>query len=144
MADLSSLLGGIDLSSVLSKALSDPSFAATLAGLASGLRKGGQANPPESEPKPEPKPQPDPSEAVAALLPMLGKLGATPPPPDNGCPKGGGNGGGRKGDPRCSLLLALKPYLSKSRCEAIDRMVQVSKIGGLIGQMPAGKREEPS
>lgn len=139
MADLSSLLGGIDLSSVLSKALSDPSFAATLAGLASGLREGGQANPPESEPKPEPKPQPDPSEAVAALLPMLGKLGATPPPPDNGGPKGG-----RKGDPRCSLLLALKPYLSKSRCEAIDRMVQVSKIGGLIGQMPAGKREEPS
>lgn len=142
MADLSSLLGGIDLSSVLSKALSDPSFAATLAGLASGLREGGQAKPPEPEPKPEPKPQPDPGEAVAALLPMLGKLGATPPPPDKGSPKGGG---GRKGgDPRCSLLLSLKPYLSKSRCEAIDRMVQVSKIGGLIGQMPAGKREEPS
>lgn len=142
MADLSSLLGGIDLSSVLSKALSDPSFAATLAGLASGLREGGQANPPESEPKPEPKPQPAPGEAVAALLPMLGKLGAPPPPPDKGGPKGGG---GRKGgDPRCSLLLSLKPYLSKSRCEAIDRMVQVSKIGGLIGQMPAGKREEPS
>ena len=141
MADLSSILGGIDLSSVLSKALSDPSFAATLAGLASGLREGGQAEP---APKPEPKPQPDPSEAVAALLPMLGKLGAPPPPPDKDSPKGGGNGGGRKGDPRCSLLLSLKPYLSKSRCEVIDRMVQVSKIGGLIGQMPAGKREEPS
>ena len=139
MADLSSLLGGIDLSSVMSKIASDPSFAATLSGLLSGLRDTEQEKAPEPEAKPEPKPQPDPAEAIAALLPMLGKLGG---PHEKGH---GGEGGGKKGgDPRCALLLALKPFLSESRGAAIDRMVQVNKISGLIGRPPAEKRGEPS
>ena len=144
MADLSSVLGGIDLSSVLSKAASDPAISATIASLVSGLRDSGQgqAKPPEpetkaeAEPAPAPSPTPKPDDAIAALLPILGMLGKAPE-------KGGSGGGrGRKGgDPRCALLLALKPYLSESRCAAIDRMVQVSKIGELIGNAPAGKRE---
>lgn len=139
MADLSPLLGGIDLSSVLSKALSDPSFAATLAGLASGLRKGGQAKPPETEPKTGSKSQPDPGEAVTSLLPMLAGLGAPAGRDDH---EGEENRQG--GDPRCGLLLALKPYLSRSRRDAVDKIVRMSKTAGLISRMSAGRREEPS
>ena len=39
-----------------------------------------------------------------------------------------------------ALLLALKPFLSSSRCETVDKIVQVSKIGALLGQ--AGTTEK--
>jgi len=31
-----------------------------------------------------------------------------------------------------ALLLALKPYLSKSRCEAVDRLVELGRIGEIL------------
>lgn len=137
MADLSSVLGGIDLSSVLAKAASDPAIASTLAGLVSGLRQNAQTMPPEPEVKAEPAPAAKPDDAIAALLPMLGMLGKAP---EKGT--AGGDRGKKGGDPRCALLLSLKPYLSESRCAAIDRMIQVGKIGELLGKAPAGRREE--
>jgi len=53
---------------------------------------------------------------------------------------GGKGGGGRKGgggkkqecDKRTALLLALKPYMSPRRCEAIDYFIRINKLGDVI------------
>lgn len=34
-----------------------------------------------------------------------------------------------------ALLLALKPYLSKSRCETIDKLVQIGKVGEIFEKL---------
>lgn len=36
---------------------------------------------------------------------------------------------------RDNLLLALKPFLSPARCEAIDSMIRIAKLGELLGQL---------
>ena len=33
------------------------------------------------------------------------------------------------------LLCAIKPYLSPSRCEAIDQIIRISKMSAIIGQL---------
>ena len=33
------------------------------------------------------------------------------------------------------LLCAIKPYLSSSRCEAIDQRIRISKMSAIIGQL---------
>ena len=48
---------------------------------------------------------------------------------------GGGEGTGGKfqdGDKRLALLMALKPYLSSKRCEAIDYIVKMSKLSQTV------------
>ena len=35
---------------------------------------------------------------------------------------------------RDQLLLALKPFLSQRRCEAIDSMIRIARLGALFGQ----------
>lgn len=60
---------------------------------------------------------------LASLVPMLSRLqsvsGALP----------------RKDDKRECLLLALKPYLSQERCEAIDQMLKISRISDVFKNM---------
>ena len=34
-----------------------------------------------------------------------------------------------------ALLCAIKPYLSHSRCEAIDQIIRISKMSAIIGQL---------
>lgn len=66
-------------------------------------------------------------EAISALAPLLA-----------GFSKGGGGKlplaslAPRGDDPRVCLLLALKPYLSAGRCEAIDTMIRLSAISELL------------
>ena len=38
-------------------------------------------------------------------------------------------------DKRLALLLALKPYLSHERCEAIDYIMKINKLGTLFGSL---------
>ena len=33
------------------------------------------------------------------------------------------------------LLCAIKPYLSPSRCQAIDQIIRISKMSAIIGQL---------
>ena len=64
----------------------------------------------------------------------VGSLGAVLPalkPTD-----GGGKSGkesAHRGSRSCELLRALKPYLSKERCDAIDYMLNLGKIGDILG-----------
>lgn len=47
---------------------------------------------------------------------------------------------GRKSKSRSSeLLCALKPYLSKERCDVIDYMLNFSKLGDLLGAISPKK-----
>lgn len=36
---------------------------------------------------------------------------------------------------RDNLLLALKPFLSPERCQAIDSMLRIAKLGQILGQL---------
>ncbi len=49
----------------------------------------------------------------------------------------GANGG--KGDPRCALLYALKPYMGHGRAEKIDTLVNMLRLADLAGGMLGGK-----
>ena len=68
------------------------------------------------------------------------------PPPDVmrllGPLLSGKSGGFSREIGRCTaLLVALKPYLSKSRCHTVDRIVEIGKLGTLfdrIGGAPKG------
>ena len=72
---------------------------------------------------------PTPSaEAISALAPLLSGL--------SGLKKGGSPS--KSDDPRICLLLALKPYLSASRCEAIDTMIRLSTISEVLRGLPGG------
>ena len=48
-------------------------------------------------------------------------------------------GGGGKGGKGCSrregLLLALKPYLSPSRCEVVDYLIRMGRIQDMLGNL---------
>lgn len=45
----------------------------------------------------------------------------------------GGHGGGRGDGDRCiALLSALKPYMSPRRCEAIDYLIRMNRMGDII------------
>ena len=63
------------------------------------------------------------ADILASLAPMLSRLqssGAALP---------------HKDDRRECLLLALKPYLSRERCDAIDQMLRISRISDVFKNM---------
>lgn len=47
----------------------------------------------------------------------------------------GGDGHNARSDHRACLLAALKPYLCRERCEAIDYMIKLGKISELLKNM---------
>ncbi len=62
---------------------------------------------------------------MAMLAPMLSSLPANTSHP---APKS-------TDDCRNDLLLALKPFLSPERCQAIDTMLRIAKLGTILGQI---------
>ena len=62
------------------------------------------------------------ADMLASLAPMLSRLQ-------------GSSGISHKDDKRECLLCALKPYLSKERCEAIDQMLKISRISDVFKNM---------
>ena len=53
---------------------------------------------------------------MGALGPMLGK-------------------GDAKKDEKTALLLALKPYMSPQRCDAIDKLIMLGRVGEVFKQL---------
>lgn len=43
--------------------------------------------------------------------------------------------GGEKKDEKTALLLALKPYMSPQRCDAIDKLIMLGRIGEVFRQL---------
>jgi len=68
-------------------------------------------------------------EAISAIAPILSGLGSI---------KKGAPPSAKSDDPRICLLLALKPYLSAHRCEAIDTMIRLSTVSEVLRGLPSG------
>lgn len=45
------------------------------------------------------------------------------------------SGSVNKNDPKNALLLALKPFLSEKRQRAVDMLLSLSSLGGMMGQI---------
>jgi len=46
-----------------------------------------------------------------------------------------GKGAGDYKDDKTALLLALKPYMSPQRCDAIDKLIMFGRIGEIMRQL---------
>lgn len=78
---------------------------------------------------------PTEAEGMLGALPpdLLGKLPVLMSalgPMMNGKPGGGGIK-----DDKTTLLLALKPYMSPQRCDAIDKLIMFNRLGEIIRQL---------
>ena len=79
-------------------------------------------------------------QSVSTMAPLLKSFmpGAGGPSRDKGYDKGHGGGDGSFGGKhhgcarREALLLALKPYLSPARCEAVDYFIRLARVGDAI------------
>ena len=128
-----------DISAALNKLLSDPSALANAMSIASSI----MGNLPSEHDAPATEGPPtavaensqeakksdvntaavndtaSPINSLAALAPLLSE--------------------GRKNDPRCALLYALKPYLGHGRADKIDTLVNLLKIADIAGGLLGGK-----
>lgn len=115
--------GGDNLSATISSILSNPEMLSMITSMASTLKG-------ESTTKEEKAPEEAPSEVEASL---------TTPTPDKKLPEMLAtiapllsHSGPRSDDKRAHLLLALKPYLSSGRCEAIDYIIKFSNLSEIL------------
>ena len=118
-------------STALNGILSNPEMMSMISSMASKLK--GESSPPaEEQPAPppeEPRPVSDdnPPAALPAINELTGAVSALSPLLSGELFKGLGSD-----DDRACLLRALKPYLSKNRCEAIDHIITFSKLSHLF------------
>ncbi len=103
-----------DLSAIIGKLTADP---ALLSNLISSLGGGTQS----AEEAPKPAAPAIDTDMITKLLPAVSAI-ASP-------------SGTKKPSPRCELLIALKPFLSPERCRAIDYIVKMDGLGGLLQNM---------
>jgi len=143
--------GAPDLSAALNTLLSDPQLMNKISGIVNGT----SAPPPENGTAPPSADDADTVTVAANAVPPPGNtapggLGGLLSNPDvmaklpqvmaTIAPLLGGEGKGelkthsspRHEDKRTALLCALKPYLSPRRCQAIDYIIKLEKIGSLL------------
>ena len=70
---------------------------------------------------------------IIAVIKPLFSASFSPPPTNSTEPPAPQKG--RIENNRDRLLLSLKPFLSPSRCEAIDTMLRLAQLGELFGQL---------
>ncbi len=131
------------LSAMLGNVLSNPAIMAQLQGVLAGMGQNAPSPPPNGEENPpaleQAAPGAEASEGMAAnaalmaqLPAMLGMLSSLPG--GQGGQSGGHHPEGKGSNHRTALLLALKPYLNEGRCEMIDAIVNLSRLGDLLGK----------
>lgn len=117
-----------NISAALDKLLANPqiiSMVASALGGASPPKAQADSAPVMAE-QTEPQENTVPASAAALpsldkLLPLIGKLSQT-----------SSRSSSFKHE---QLLCAIKPYLSPSRCQAIDQIIRISKMSAIIGQL---------
>ena len=121
------------ISGALGKLMSDP---ALLGNIMSALKNSGIAEPTAkvSEPKEETQ-----DKAIETSAPAVGSLFSSIPPEliaklplILSLMSGNGAAQSKEERDREALLCALKPYLTPERCSAVDKIIQVSRIGELL------------
>lgn len=127
----------------LATLLSDKEFLARLSSVADALKTETQAatSPDKESAPPDPLAQP-PSPASTATMPDLASMLSNPeimaklPEVMSAITPvlKGANAPPHKAthDKRTALLLALRPYLSPARCEAIDYITRIGKLGDVV------------
>ena len=127
------------LADIISRLMSDPQILSTLSSvMGKGTdtdRQGEEKNNIEATVAAEAPPSPQPNDAIAARLPQMMEVLA--PMLSAGNEKKGADGIlnsvlSKQDDKRICLLRAIKPYVSKGRSEAIDYMIQISKLSELM------------
>ena len=107
------------LSSALNEIFSNPQMLSAISSMAQNLKKSESPSPPqeqnvESDSKPN-----DISASVTDKLPDLLNMLSS-------------GGSGIKQNHRSELLCALKPYLSQSRSDAIDKIIRFSELSSVL------------
>ena len=129
------------LAAAMDSLFSDPATRERFEGMVRTLRANMAENPPQGDANGSP-PAPDspgassPADGLGAILSnpsVMAELpallaGMKPPPPR---PEGPKDAETRRRD----LLLALKPFLSKERGNAVDLILQISRLGAVLRLM---------
>jgi hypothetical protein len=127
MSDTSPIIGENEkLSSTLNEILSNPQMLSAISSIAQGLKNGNSAQalekkdiPSESGRENENTQKNESDASIQSKLPELLNMLST-----------GSNNA--KQSQRSELLFALKPYLSQSRSEAIDKIIRFSELSSVF------------
>ena len=115
--------GDTRISDAIGKLLKNPELIGMIGSMMASASKPASAE--EEQPvSEEATPAVSGTDMIATIAPMLSsmqKAASTPHSAEN--------------DRRSCLLRALKPYLSKERCEAIDQMIRISLISDVFRNM---------
>ena len=112
---------GLDLSAVINMLSENPAILGNLVSALAPKAESAKAEGEKEEEKSEAEPSPPSGDAISALAPLL--LSANS---EKYSKKSKGQ------NPRCELLRALRPFLSKERCEAIDYMIKMDGLSGIL------------
>lgn len=111
------------LSSALNQIFSNPQMLSAISSMAQTLKSNNSVAPPlEANATEKEKSEPPPSQSASAIpekLPELLNMLSQ-------------NGSGIKQSHRSELLCALKPYLSQSRSDAIDKIIRFSELSSVF------------
>ena len=122
------------ISSAISRLMEHPEIigavASALSGTSQVTAKDDSETASEQTTPPENSKEPDLAASLMPIISRLGNLGL-------GGGKSGGMLGGASGvgGKHAALLCALKPYLSKNRCDAIDYILKISQMSELISKL---------
>ena len=126
MSDTSPIIGENEkLSSTLNEILSNPQMLSAISSIAQGLKSGNSAQALEKKDIPESGRENDNTQKNESDASIQSKL----PELLNMLSQGNGNA---KQSQRSELLFALKPYLSQSRSEAIDKIIRFSELSSVF------------
>lgn len=123
-------VGGLE--SVISKLMSDPGLMATVNAAVAGMKSGDGSTSAEGKEQSEAEEKKTPHaggdqpdlRTLSMLSSMLGGAGG-----EHRARRPGNDEERRR---RCALLSALKPYLNKHRCETIDCMLGIERLGDAL------------
>lgn len=111
------------LSSALNQIFSNPQMLSAISSMAQSLKSNNSVAPPvEASATEKEKSEPPPSQSASAIpekLPELLNMLSH-------------NSSGIKQSHRSELLCALKPYLSQSRSDAIDKIIRFSELSSVF------------
>ena len=116
-ANSSSIMENDKLSSALNEIFSNPQMLSAISSMAQGLKNGDSS--PQVQAKADEAKSEDTHTASADKLPELLSMLSS-------------GGSGIKQNRRSELLCALKPYLSQSRSDAIDKIIRFSELSSVL------------
>lgn len=122
-AMIDKILANPELISMVASALSSPQSSPASTQTAQDSAPTNESAPTSADAEAMPSAADKLPELMTALMPALSSM------------KGGQSKPSHASDRRSCLLVALKPYLCRERCEAIDYMVKLGKISEIFRNM---------